>query len=80
MNAKTSLSFIYVEVIIYLLLYNLDDCTFKAVGQIAYWKTPIGRPHPGKNNFICRMRATNQSHTTRRSSQFPLNCSTFSRL
>ena len=31
MNAKISVFFICVEVIIYLLLHNLHDCTFKAL-------------------------------------------------
>ena len=30
MNAKISVFFICVEVIIYLLLYNLHDCTFES--------------------------------------------------
>ena len=31
MNAKMSVFIFYVEAIIYLLLYNLQDCTFKQV-------------------------------------------------
>ena len=32
MNTKTSVFVIWVEVIIYLLLYNLHDCAFKYIG------------------------------------------------
>ena len=38
MNAKIFLFVIYVEVIIYLLLCNLHDCTFKAaINSIQRW-------------------------------------------
>ena len=39
MNAKISVFVIYVEVIIYLLLYNLHDCAFNLLDQsIFIWK------------------------------------------
>ena len=34
MNAKISVFIIYVETIIYLLLYNLHDCTFKEIFNV----------------------------------------------
>ena len=35
MNAEISVFVICVEAIIYLLLYNLHDCTFKIIGMIS---------------------------------------------
>ena len=49
MNAKTSMFVICVEVIIYLLLYNLNDNTFKAFNQINGKQQRIL-----KNFFECR--------------------------
>ena len=36
MNAKTSVFVIYVEAIIYVLLYNLHGCTFKGKQFVEY--------------------------------------------
>ena len=43
MNVKVSLFVIYVEAIIYFLLYNLQDCTFKALAITNPYNRYIGK-------------------------------------
>ena len=43
MNVKVSVFVIYVEAIIYFLLYNLQDCTFKALAITNPYNRYIGK-------------------------------------